>query len=141
MAMPGRRARSPGPAGAGDTPMVVSLLQLEHPNEIWYQTGGPGDGGIDGLGSNEEDEVVELLQAKLRAWSVPQLVDLGHSDRRIERYAAVLVLEGPNRRTDDRTKLLDLAWVAEAVRRHRCFLPQALAMRVGEIRRPQHLHE
>ena len=119
--------------------LVVSLLQLENPDEIWHQTGGPGDGGIDGLGSNEEGEVVGLMQAKLSAWSVPQLGALGHSDRQIERYVAVLVFEGPDRRTDDRTKLLDLAWVAEAVRRHRCFLPQALAMRVGEIGRPQHL--
>lgn len=120
--------------------LVVSLLQLEHPDEIWHQTGGPGDGGIDGLGSNKEGEVVGLMQAKLSAWSVPQLGDLGHYDRRIERYAAVLILKGPDQRTDDRTKLLDLKWVAEAVRRHWCFLPQALAMRVGEIGRP-HLLE
>ena len=31
--------------------LVVSLLQLERPNEIWYQAGGPGDGGIDGFGT------------------------------------------------------------------------------------------
>ena len=110
--------------------LVVSLLQLEHPDEIWQQTGGPGDGGIDGLGSNEQGEVVGLMQAKLRAGSVPQLGNLGHSNHRIERYAVVLVLDGPGRPRDG-TKLLDRAWVADAVRRHWCFLPQARAMRVG----------
>lgn len=32
--------------------LIVSLLQLEFPNDIWHHTGGPGDGGIDGIGSN-----------------------------------------------------------------------------------------
>ena len=112
--------------------LVVSLLQLEHPNEIWHQTGGPGDGGIDGLGSNEEGEIVGLMQAKLYAGSAPRLgnILLGHSDRRIERYAAVLIPEEPDPPTDG-TRLLDLAWVADAVRRHWRVLPQARAMRVG----------
>ena len=110
--------------------LVVSLLQLEHPNEIWHQTGGPGDGGIDGIGSNNEGEVVGLMQAKLYAWSAPGLGDLGHSDRRIARYAAVLIPEEPNPPTGG-TRLLDLAWIADAVRRHWRVLPQARAMRVG----------
>ena len=110
--------------------LVVSLLQLEHPNEIWHQTGGPGDGGIDGLGSNDEGEVVGLMQAKLYAWSAPGLGDLGHSDRRIVRYAAVLIPEEPNPPSDG-TTLLDLAWITDAVRRHWRVLPQARAMRVG----------
>ena len=110
--------------------LVVSLLQLERPNEIWHQTGGPGDGGIDGLGSNEEGEVVGLMQAKLHAWSAPELSNLGHSDRQIERYAAVLVPERPVPPTDG-TRYLDLEWIADAVRRHWRALPQARAMRVG----------
>ena len=119
--------------------LVVSLLQLEHPDEIWHQTGGPGDGGIDGLGSNEKGEVVGLMQAKLRIWSAPQIEEPCRSDRRIERYAAVLILDGPDRPKDG-TKLLDLAWVADTVRRHWRFLPEARAMRVGE-RRPQNSRE
>ena len=111
--------------------LVVSLLQLEHPDEIWHQTGGPGDGGIDGLGSNEKGEVVGLMQAKLRTSSVPQLGGLGHSDRQIVRYAAILVLEGQDRETDDNTTLLDIEWIAKKFLRHRHDLPQALAMRVG----------
>ena len=111
--------------------LVVSLLQLERPNEIWYQAGGPGDGGIDGFGSNEEGEVVGLMQAKLYAQSAPELRELGHTDRQIERYVAVLVLERPVQPTDG-TKLLNLEWIANAVHRHWRTLPQARAMRVGE---------
>ena len=110
--------------------LVVSLLQLEHPNEIWHQTGGPGDGGIDGIGSNDEGEVIGLMQAKLYAWSAPGLSKLGHSDRQIRRYAAVLVPAEPDQPTDG-TTLLNLAWIVEAVRRHCRVLPQAHAMRIG----------
>ena len=112
--------------------LVVSLLQLERPDEIWHQTGGPGDGGIDGLGSNEKGEVVGLMQAKLRTWSAPKLGGLGYSDRQIVRYAAVLVLEGQDRETDDKTTLLDIEWIAKKLRCHWHKLPQAVAVRVGE---------
>ena len=53
--------------------LVVSLLQLENPNEIWHQTGGAGDGGVDGIGSNEDGQIVGLMQAKLTARSAPEL--------------------------------------------------------------------
>ena len=110
--------------------LVVSLLQLENPNEIWHQTGGPGDGGIDGIGSNEDGEIVGLMQAKLTAWSAPELSDLGHFGRPVRRYAAVLIPERPAPPTDG-TILLDLEWIVDAVRRHWCVLPQAYAMRIG----------
>ena len=44
--------------------LVVSLLQLENPSEIWQQCGGAGDGGIDGFGCNEKDEIEAILQCK-----------------------------------------------------------------------------
>ena len=110
--------------------LVVSLLQLENPNEIWHQTGGPGDGGVDGIGSNENGEIIGLMQAKLTARSAPELSNHGHFDRPVRRYAAVLLPERPKPPTDG-TILLDLAWIAGAVRRHWRVLPQACAMRVG----------
>ena len=110
--------------------LVVSLLQLENPNEIWHQTGGPGDGGVDGIGSNEDGEIVGLMQAKLTARSAPKLSDRGHFDRPVRRYVAVLIPERPTPPTDG-TILLDLEWIVDAVRRHWCVLPQAYAMRIG----------
>ena len=113
--------------------LVVSLLQLEHPDEIWHQTGGPGDGGIDGLGSDENGKVVGLMQAKLYydGRQPLNLGNLGHY-RSLRRYAAILIPEKPKKPTDDKTKLLCLKWIASAVCRHWRVLPQARAMRVGE---------
>ncbi len=114
--------------------LIVSLLQLEHPDEIWSHTGGPGDGGIDGLGSDVKGEVVGLMQAKLRADQAPDLGNLGQrdkSDKQVRRYAAVLIPEDPTPPSDD-TCLLNLDWIADAVRRHWRSLPQAHSIRAGE---------
>ena len=108
--------------------LVVSLLQLENPTEIWQHTGGPGDGGIDGIGSNEEGNTVGLVQAKFFASQAPGFGKIG---RGIRCYAAVLLPECP-KLLNDRTCLLNLDWIAHAVQRHWQRLPQALAMRVGK---------
>ena len=73
--------------------LVVALLQLEHPDDSWHHTGGPGDGGIDGFGCNEAGEIVGLMQAKYYADSAPELGSLSQADRKIRRYAAVLIPE------------------------------------------------
>ena len=116
--------------------LVVSLLQLEDQNEIWYQTGGSGDGGIDGLGIDANGVVVGLMQAKLYYSSPLNLgkLNLGNlaDKQKLRRYAAILVPEEPTRPTDGRTELLDMEWIASAVHRHWRKLPQACAMRVGK---------
>ncbi len=116
--------------------LIVSLLDLEYPDEIWHQTGGPGDGGIDGLGSDENGNVVGLMQAKCY---YPSPLNLGNLNlgnlahqQPLRRYAAILLPENPTLPTDGRTELLDLEWIARAVLRHWQALPQARAMRVGQ---------
>lgn len=106
--------------------LVVSLLQLEHPTEIWQHTGGPGDGGIDGVGSDQEDDTIGLVQSKFFVWRAPEFARAG-----VRCYGAVLLPEHP-KPPNDGTILLDLGWIACAVRRHWQRLPQALAMRVGK---------
>jgi len=107
--------------------LAIALLQLEYPRETWDHTGGPGDGGIDGIGSNEEGEVVGLLQAKSYADSAPQLPELSGA----RRYAAVLLPPNPKEPRNG-TKLLNLDWIARAMSRHWRRLPLALTLRVGE---------
>ena len=116
--------------------LVVSLLQLEYQNEVWYQTGGSGDGGIDGLGIDASGVVVGLMQAKLYYSSRLNLgkLNLGNlaHQQSLRRYAAILLPENPTPPTDGRTELLDLEWIARALLRHWQALPQARAMRVGK---------
>lgn len=116
--------------------LIVSLLDLEYPDEIWHQTGGSGDGGIDGLGSDDNGVVVGLMQAKLYGSSSPLnlgTLNLGKAHQQsLRRYAAILLPENPTPPTDGRTELLDLEWIARAVLRHWQALPQARAMRVGQ---------
>ena len=109
--------------------LVVSLLQLEHPNETWHHTGGPGDGGVDGMASDEANKVVAIMQAKYYADSAPRLS--AFPARPLRRYAAVLLPPDP-RGPPNGTRLLDLHWIACAVKRHWHSLPLARALRVGE---------
>ena len=109
--------------------LIISILQLENLSETWQQTGGPGDGGIDGLGFNEAGETVGLMQAKYSADQFPRFPERVQG-KDIRYYLAVLLpVEGP---PPDGTVLLNLDWIARKVLRHWRGLPQALSMRIGE---------
>ncbi len=111
--------------------LVVSLLQLEHPHEIWRHVGGTGDGGVDGIGSDEEGNLVGLMQAKLYARHAPNFGDAGPYNPGVRLYSAVLTPERPEP-PGGGVHFLDLNWIAKAVQQHWEFLPQARAMRIGE---------
>lgn len=111
--------------------LAVSLLQLERPDELWHQTGGTGDGGVDGVGSDEQGMVVGLMQAKLHARRAPGFPAAGRRNPRVRLYSAVLAPEHPTSPGGD-VQLLDLDWIAKAVQQHWRLLPQARAMRIGE---------
>ena len=72
--------------------LVVALLQLERPEEIWIHLGGSGDGGIDGLGTNHNGHVVGCLQCKWRydGGELPFEGDI-KVDPSIKRFVATLV--------------------------------------------------
>ena len=71
--------------------LVVSLLQLEHPEEIWRQTGGPGEGRLDGIGNTESGETVGLLQVKFRAHDPVSRFGDRVDDTGVRRYVAILL--------------------------------------------------
>ena len=111
--------------------LAVSLLQLEHPDEMWHQVGGPGDGGVDGVGRDKAGNLAGLMQAKLYAQHAPGFPAAGPHNPGVRLYSAVLVLEHPDP-PGGGVHLLDLDWIARAVQRHWRFLPQARTMRIGE---------
>ncbi len=107
--------------------LVVNLLQLEHPEESWIHTGGTGDLGVDGYKRGpQNDAYTGLLQAKLATSEMPKF-----PPNNIQKFVAVLYPPSPDNNNDDIT-LLDLDWVAKAVRRHWRRLPLALGLRIGE---------
>lgn len=109
--------------------LIVSLLQLEYPDQIWQQTGGPGDGGIDGIGSTPDGKTIGIMQAKWSAYEAPDFSKY-NVDPSIQRFGAVLLL-GSDRRPTDGTQVLDIDWIAKAVIRHSHQLPFARALRVN----------
>ena len=109
--------------------LVVSLLQLKHPDELWRHTGGLGDGGIDGVETNREGGTVGLLQVKFSADWAPEFRSspgTGH----IRRYVAVLLPESPPW-PDDGAVHLTLDWIARKVQEDWKRIPLALTVRVG----------
>ena len=111
--------------------LVVALLQLERPNEVWMHVGGSGDGGVDGVGADREGRVVGLLQCKWRfdGSELPfeEGAKLGDG---ITRFVACLI--HPSGLTAARGSiLLDRSKIAELLLKHADRLPWAKSMQVG----------
>lgn len=114
--------------------LVVSLLQLEEPKRAWIGVGGSGDGGVDGIGSDESGDVVGLLQCKW-AWDGKEVFpskNLWRSHgKAIELYLAFFY--PPTRFLEpEATKTMDLQHIAKLVLKHSARLPFARTIRVGE---------
>jgi hypothetical protein len=113
--------------------LVVSLLQLEHPEEVWSQVGGSGDGGIDGIGAAADGRVAALLQCK---WQYeggdpfPPDHVWGQGREPFRKYLAALLCPADIAPPVE-IKFLDRMAIAELVLKHHERLPQAVAMRVG----------
>lgn len=111
--------------------LVVALLQLEQPDEIWNHVGGSGDGGVDGIGTNHDGKVVGLLQCKWRYDG--SILDFENSDEtppNIKRYIASLLhpVDVAGVRT---TIFLDRSCIARLVLKHAENLPWAKSMQIG----------
>jgi hypothetical protein len=113
--------------------LVVSLLQLEHPHEIWSHVGGSGDGGVDGIASSEDGNLVALLQCKWQYDGGQVFIEASSSESGLKRrYLASLQYpgEGAPKRAD--VVFLGRKRIAELVAKHHARLPEALSMRIGK---------
>ena len=111
--------------------LIVSLLQLEYPNQVWQHTGGPGDGGVDGIGSDDNGRVIGIMQAKLYSSYIPIPDGLNNPHNQINFYSAVLVETAQNLQEPDDVTYLNIDWISEKVAQHYCRLPLAQTIRVG----------
>lgn len=113
--------------------LIVSLLQLEHENEVWSHVGGSGDGGIDGVGAAENGSVSALLQCKWQYWGGDIFYDPTLWNPRIDNIKRYLAsLRYPvGVRIPDGVEFLDRPAIAKLILRHAARLPQAMSMRIG----------
>jgi hypothetical protein len=112
--------------------LLVALLQLEHPNEVWSQVGGSGDGGIDGVGADANGEVAGLLQCKWQFWGQPTFPTETVWRARARPYRRYLAaLRYPEGVVPQGCEFLSRSKIAELVAKHYARLPQALSMRIG----------
>ena len=103
--------------------LVVALLQLEQPGRVWRHIGGSGDGGVDGMGLNNDGESCALLQCKWNGGS-PEVPE--HWQK--EYYFASLLKEPRSEKGP--VHVWGRRKIAELVKKHAGRLPWALAMRV-----------
>jgi hypothetical protein len=105
--------------------LTVSLLQLEEPHRRWFQTGGVGDGGVDGMALDQRGRIVAILQCKWRAYG-----DVGQSFGASEQEKYVAYLTGHTSAADG-VRYLSPEWVASALLRHREKVPLSYTLRIG----------
>lgn len=94
--------------------LVVSLFQLERPQEVWIQVGGSGDGGVDGIGASQDGQVTGLLQCEWQYWGGDPFPEnpIWNGSQAFRRYLAALRYpddaEPPNCTFLDRQKIAEL---------------------------------
>ena len=117
--------------------LVVSLLQLKHPEEVWTQVGGSGDGGVDGIGADGQGHVIGMLQCKWAyhggsvGWP-----EVWESSERGRRYIASLIHDPTiappdSKRAPGSNEFWSAEKIAKLVLKHAERLPLALSLRIG----------
>lgn len=107
--------------------LCVALLQLENPNERWEHVGGSGDGGVDGIGTDEQG-VCGILQCKWQCSSAPEK---GEEAKIRHWLSSLLHSENINPMGWD---FLSRKKIAQLVVKHAEKLPIAISLRIGQNR-------
>jgi hypothetical protein len=112
--------------------LMISLLQLEQPGLAWLGVGGSGDGGIDGIASDDGGDVVALLQCKW-IWRGEQVFtepSVWTGLKQPTRYFAFMAGPKPDKAAADQA--LGPAEIVSLVIKHAARLPLAMGLRIGE---------
>ncbi|MBC7283901.1 restriction endonuclease [Hoeflea sp.] len=113
--------------------LVVALLQLEHPDEIWTHVGGSGDGGVDGMGSDSNGKTIGLLQCKwIYSGEKLELADVWRGAEKGPRRFLASIHHRDDQRGPDGFEFLNKDKIAELLIKHAAKLPQAVTLRVGD---------
>ena len=102
--------------------LAVSILQLENHDEKWLFVGGPGDGGVDGIGLKNDGQLVGALQCK---WSFNGQLVLANIKAK-KKYLACLYGSS----SDGGYEFWGADEIARLVLKHCRQLPEALTLRV-----------
>ena len=98
--------------------LIVSLLQLEHPDEVWTQVGGSGDGGVDGAGSGQDGHVTGLLQSKWQYWEKTRFLPIQHGELARSHPKIFAALRYPDGAAPPHCIFLNRPRIAELVAKH-----------------------
>lgn len=109
--------------------LIVSLLQLEQPEFVWRQLGGPGDGGIDGAAADKTGAPAGVVQCKLHYWG-ENVYHRTQSGSATARWLAALH-HPENMRMEAGVRFLGIPDIVALVLKHSSRLPLAITMRVG----------
>lgn len=113
--------------------LVVALLQLEHPNEIWTHVGGSGDGGVDGMGSDSNGQVIGLLQCKwIYSGEKLELADVWRDAEKKPRRFLASIHHRDDEKAPDGFEFLTKDKIADLLIKHAAKLPQAVTLRIGD---------
>ena len=109
--------------------LCVALLQLEDPQSVWVQVGGAGDGGVDGIGADEQGSVVGLLQCKWAYWGGDQF-SANDTAVGVQRRILAALLHPETTRIQAGVEFWSRERVATLVLKHSARLPLAASLRV-----------
>ena len=109
--------------------LVVALLQLERPDELWWHIGGSGDGGADGLGYTRDWSTAGLVQCKWY-FTGSKLSDV--FDMRLKNSKRILasLLHGRVEEDIQGAEFWGLEHITMLVKKHANELPLARSLRV-----------
>lgn len=102
--------------------LIIALMQLDRPSGHWFHVGGSGDGGIDGMETDDQGKTKTLIQCKWK-WNGEDFIACNKPD--INKILACLMPREPNVRSDDSDRKIGGKEIAKLVGDHAASLPFA----------------